>query len=106
MQRRIFFGWIRSSVPSPLRLPQLRLSWPGLQNVLEDVLARAAVTVGDSNDEYLTREPIDTRHQNLFDQEIKNGERRTKELSHNVENFQFLKTALLFDMLSSGHHSD
>jgi len=67
----------------------------GLTKRLDDVLARAAVTIGDNHDEYLTREPIDTQHINLFDEEIKSGERRMNELSHAILHFRFLKSALL-----------
>jgi len=67
----------------------------GLTERLDDVLARAAVTGGDRHDEYLTREPLDTQHQRLFDQEIKNGERRINEISRNVLHFKFLKTTFL-----------
>ncbi|MGA9331045.1 MAG: hypothetical protein WBV83_18400, partial [Bradyrhizobium sp.] len=45
----------------------------GLKLRVEDVLARAAVTVGNASDEYLDREPLDTQHQDLFSEEISNG---------------------------------
>src|SRR5882672_11485782 len=38
----------------------------GLSRRVEDVLARAAVTIGNNSDEYLTREPLDNHHQDLF----------------------------------------
>ena len=48
----------------------------GLNQRVEEVLARAAVTVGNASDEYLQREPLDSHHQNLFSEEISNGQRR------------------------------
>ncbi|MBR1222500.1 hypothetical protein JQ557_31195 [Bradyrhizobium sp. U87765 SZCCT0131] len=69
--------------------------WSGLNTRIDDVLARAAVTLGNDSDEYLHREPLDTHHQNLFDQEIANGQRRLDELSHSIKHFKFVKAALL-----------
>jgi len=67
----------------------------GLSRRVEDVLARAAVTIGNNSDEYLTREPLDNHHQDLFDIEISNGQRRLSELSLAISHFKFLKTAIL-----------
>src|SRR5205807_10189910 len=67
----------------------------GLTSRINDVLARAAVTLGDDSDEYLTRDPKDGHHQNLFGTEIANGQRRLSELRPTIEHFQFLKTALI-----------
>src|ERR1700722_20546503 len=67
----------------------------GLNRRVEDVLARAAVTLGNGTDEYLEREPLDSHHQNLFSTEISNGQRRLKELATSITHFKFLKTALL-----------
>lgn len=69
--------------------------WAGLSLRIEDVLARAAVTLGNDSDEYLTREALDTHHQNLFDKEISNGQRRLEELTQSIKHFKFLKAALL-----------
>src|SRR6202163_872519 len=55
---------------------QAGLSWR-----VDDVLARAAVTIGNGTDEYLDREPLDSHHQDLFGIEISNGQRRLKELA-------------------------
>jgi hypothetical protein len=66
----------------------------GLKRRLNDVLARASVTFGNDSDEYVTREPLDSHHQNLFGTEIANAERRLKELSAHIGHFKFLKTAL------------
>jgi hypothetical protein len=67
----------------------------GLARRVDDVLARAAVTFGNGNDEYLTREKLDSDHLDLFETEIQNGQRRLRELSANIAHFKFLKTALL-----------
>jgi hypothetical protein len=67
----------------------------GLTTRIDDVLARAAVTMGNDSDEYLTRDPQDSRHQDLMGTEIANGQRRLSELAVSIGHFQFLKTALL-----------
>src|SRR5665647_3619636 len=67
----------------------------GLSRRVEDVLARAAVTMGNDSDEYLEREPLDTHHQNLFGAEILNGQRRLKELASEITHFKFMKAAML-----------
>ena len=67
----------------------------GLSRRVEDVLARAAVTMGNDSDEYLEREPLDSHHQNLFGAEISNGQRRLKELAGTITHFKFLKAATL-----------
>jgi hypothetical protein len=67
----------------------------GLSRRVEDVLARAAVTMGNGTDEYLEREPLDSHHQNLFSAEISNGQRRLKELGSEITHFKFMKAAVL-----------
>jgi hypothetical protein len=67
----------------------------GLTQRVDDVLARAAVTVGNASDEYLDREPLDDHHQGLFSQEISNGQRRLKSLADTISHFKFLRTAVL-----------
>ena len=67
----------------------------GLSGRVEDVLARAAVTLGNDSDEYLEREPLDSHHQDLFSAEISNGQRRLKELAASISHFKFLKAATL-----------
>jgi hypothetical protein len=67
----------------------------GLSRRVEDVLARAAVTIGNDSDEYLTREPLDNHHQDLFDIEISSGQRRLRELALVISHFRFLKAAIL-----------
>ena len=67
----------------------------GLSARIEDVLARAAVTIGNDSDEYLTREPQDSRHQDLMGHEIANGQRRLTDLEVTIAHFEFLRTAVL-----------
>jgi hypothetical protein len=67
----------------------------GLSERVEEVLARAAVTVGNASDEYLDREPLDGHHQDLFSEEISNGERRLKSLADAITHFKFLRAAVL-----------
>lgn len=65
----------------------------GLTKRVDDVLARAAVTFGNGDDEYLTREQLDSHHLDLFETEIQNGQRRIRELTSSIAHFKFLKTA-------------
>ncbi len=67
----------------------------GLSHRVDDVLARAAVTMGNGSDEYLYRDQRDAHHQNLFDLEISNGQRRLQQLSEMIVHFRFLRTVLL-----------
>ncbi|HEY8332244.1 MAG TPA: hypothetical protein VIQ05_00495 [Tardiphaga sp.] len=67
----------------------------GLTRRIDDVLSRAAVSFGNGNDEYLTREKLDSDHLDLFEREIANGQRRLHELAVSIPHFKFLKTALL-----------
>ncbi len=66
----------------------------GLRRRLDDVLARASVTLGNGSDEYVTREPLDSHHQDLFGNDIVNAERRLQELSAHIGHFRFLRSAL------------
>ena len=67
----------------------------GLTRRVDDFLARAAVTFGNGTDEYLTREALDSLHQDLFDREISSGQRRLQELAVTISHFRFLKAAML-----------
>lgn len=67
----------------------------GLKNRIEEVLARASVTVGNATDEYLDRELYRSHHQDLFDSEMARGEKRTGELSAMIGHFQFVRAAML-----------
>ena len=76
-------------------LQAARVEHAGLSARVDDVLARAAITLGNDTDEYLTRDPEDSRAQDAFDAEIAKGQRRLSELTQNIAHYQFLKTALL-----------
>ena len=67
----------------------------GLNQRVDEVMARAAVTVGNASDEYLDREPLDGHHQNLFSEEISNGQKRLKSLADTISHFKFLRAAVL-----------
>jgi hypothetical protein len=67
----------------------------GLGQRIEDALARAAVTLGTGTDEYLERDAIDSKFQDLLDAEIKNGERRLSDLETQIGHLKFLQTALI-----------
>ena len=64
------------------------------ENRIEDVVRRAAVSLGNGNDEYLEREPLDTLHLNLFDAEIRDRSKYLARLERNVEHFRTLKHSL------------
>ncbi|MDX6288479.1 MAG: hypothetical protein QOH42_278 [Blastocatellia bacterium] len=66
----------------------------GLSRRLEDVRSRAAMVVGNGDDEYLDREAIDSEHLNALETEMAIGDSRLKELSDMIEHFKFLRTAL------------
>jgi hypothetical protein len=78
----------------------------GLSRRVCDVLERAAVTIGNGDDEYLHREQLDRHHQNLFDQEILNGQRRLDQLSSTIAHLQVLKAAALTRFEEVLSHSD
>jgi len=86
-------GSILAAIEHALREAEQEQS--GLSRRVEDVLARAAVTLGNGTDEYLDREALDSHHQDLFDAEIANGQRRLKELATEITHFKFLKAATL-----------
>ena len=76
-------------------LQAARVEQAGLSARIDDVLARAAITLGNDTDEYLTREAEKSRVQDTFDAEIANGQRRLSELTQNIAHYQFLRAALL-----------
>jgi hypothetical protein len=90
---RLRVGSILEAIENALHAAEQEQS--GLQRRVEDVLARAAVTVGNGTDEYLEREALDSHHQDLFGIEIANGQRRLKELASTVTHFKFLKAAIM-----------
>ena len=90
---RSLVGSIMAALEDALRATENEQS--GLSRRVDDVLARAAVTMGNGTDEYLEREALDSHHQDLFTSEISNGQRRLKELSAAITHFKFLKAAIL-----------
>ena len=76
-------------------LQAAKVEHAGLSARVDDVLARAAITLGNDTDEYLTRDPEDSRTMDTLDAEIAKGQRRLSELTQNIAHYQFLKTALL-----------
>lgn len=67
----------------------------GLNKRIEDVLARASVTVGNATDEYLDREPHRRHHLDSFDTELARGEERIRQLSTMIEHFRSVRAAML-----------
>jgi hypothetical protein len=67
----------------------------GLKTRIDDVLARASVTIGNDVDEYLTRPPEESHLQDLLGNQIASGQRRLNELATAIGHFGFLRTALL-----------
>ncbi|MBR0898165.1 hypothetical protein JQ616_24670 [Bradyrhizobium tropiciagri] len=90
---RARIGSIMAAIDGALQAAESEQS--GLGRRVDDVLARAAVTLGNGTDEYLEREALDNHHQDLFDAEILNGQRRLKELATEIAHFKFLKAAVL-----------
>src|SRR6266581_237995 len=86
-------GSVVTAIESALSAAESEQS--GLSRRVDDVLARAAVTIGNGTDEYLDRDALDSRHQDLFDAEIINGRRRLEELASEISHFRFLKAAVL-----------
>ena len=86
-------GSILHSIETALAAAEAEHS--GLTRRVDDFLARAAVTFGNGTDEYLTREALDSLHQDLFDREISSGQRRLQELAVTISHFRFLKAATL-----------
>jgi hypothetical protein len=90
---RARIGSIVTAIEAALHAAEREQS--GLSRRVDDVLARAAVTLGNGTDEYLEREALDNYHQDLFDAEILNGQRRLKELATEIAHFKFMKAAVL-----------
>jgi hypothetical protein len=82
-----------TATEAALRAAESELS--GLSRRVDDVLARAAVTLGNGTDEYLEREALDNYHQDLFTVEICNGQRRLEELATQIAHLKFMKAAML-----------
>jgi hypothetical protein len=90
---RLRIGSIVSAIEAALQAAEKEQA--GLSRRVDEVLARAAVTLGNGTDEYLEREPLDSHHQDLFDTEILNGQRRLKELAIEIGHFNSIMAAVL-----------
>jgi hypothetical protein len=90
---RLRIGSIVSAIETALQAAEKEQA--GLSRRVDEVLARAAVTLGNGTDEYLEREPLDSHHQDLFDTEILNGQRRLKELAIEIGHFNSIIAAVL-----------
>ena len=90
---RLRVGSILASIEAALHAAENEQA--GLSLRVDDVLARAAVTIGNGTDEYLEREALDIYHQDLFTAEIANGQRRLKELAETIAHFKSMKAAML-----------
>jgi hypothetical protein len=90
---RLRIGSIVSAIEAALQAAEKEQA--GLSRRVDEVLARAAVTLGNGTDEYLEREPLDSHHQDLFDIEILNGQRRLKELAIEIGHFRSIMAAVL-----------
>jgi hypothetical protein len=66
----------------------------GLRRRIDEVIARAAVTMGNDTDEYLDREPASDHAQKLLNDQISNGERRLRELEASIDHFNALKASV------------
>lgn len=63
----------------------------GLDRRLNDVLARAAISGGNGDDEYLTRDTAAIDRLKAFDAEIKGAQQRLANLDHSIAQFEALK---------------
>jgi hypothetical protein len=84
---------IMSAIQTALNAAEAEHS--GLQKRLNDVMARASVSVGNDTYEHLDREPHRTSALDFFDREFARAETRLKELEPMIAHFKYLKTALL-----------
>ena len=81
------------SIGQALKAAQAEYS--GLDSRMQEVLARAAISVGNGSDEYFDREPADTYLLNLFDEEILRGQRRLEDLSQQIKKLKALDATLM-----------
>lgn len=76
-------------------LAAARAESEGLRRRLDDITARAAVTNGNGDDEYLTREGADVHLLDMLDEQMRAAEARLDQIEANVRHFQFLQDELL-----------
>jgi hypothetical protein len=86
-------GRVARSIGQALKAAQAE--YFGLDNRMQEVLARASISLGNGSDEYFDREPADTHLLNLFDEEIFRGQRRLEELSQQIKKLEALEATLI-----------
>jgi hypothetical protein len=74
-------------------LASTEAEYAGLKRRIGDVVARAAVTLGNDTDEYLYRDPRDGENQKLFDQQMTAGSKRLEQLLEMIAGLKSLQTA-------------
>jgi hypothetical protein len=75
-------------------LASTEAEYAGLKRRIGEVVARAAVTLGNDTDEYLYRDAPDDQCQRLFDQEMIAGSKRLEHLLEMIRQLKFLRTEL------------
>jgi hypothetical protein len=92
------------SIGQALKTSQAEYS--GLDHRMQDVLARASISTGNGSDEYLDRDPADSRLLKLFDEEITRGQQRLEGLAQQIKKFKALEAALLAEFADFKLKSD
>ena len=90
---QVRIGTIFRSVETALK--EAKAEQTGLKARVDDVLARAAVTMGNDSDEYNTRHTEDDRFQSAMNNEIANGQERLRQLETTIGHFRFLESVLM-----------
>jgi hypothetical protein len=85
------------SIGQALKTAQAEYS--GLDNRLQDVLARASISTGNGSEEYLDRDPADSRLLKLFDVEISRGQQRLEGLAQQIKKLKALEAELLAEFV-------
>jgi hypothetical protein len=85
------------SIGQALKTAQAEYS--GLDNRLQDVLARASISTGNGSEEYLDRDPADSRLLKLFDVEISRGQLRLEGLAQQIKKLKALEAELLAEFV-------
>ncbi|WP_458756293.1 hypothetical protein ACSVBT_11390 [Afipia sp. TerB] len=67
----------------------------GLKARLDTVTSRAAMAIGNGDDEYLSRDAVDNQHLGMLDAEIKNGEQRIEVLTSGTAKLLSLRETFL-----------
>ncbi len=66
----------------------------GLQNRVDDLLARTAIVAGNEMDEYITRSDERSKMLRESEQQISGAQRRLAMLKENISHFTFIKASL------------